>query len=86
MPTGRRETALITLVNQLDALDAKRRALVAEIQKAAGELGSGVSVPAARGGSKGGRRPGFKLSAEARAKIGAAQKRRWAKHKAEKKS
>jgi hypothetical protein len=31
--------------------------------------------------SKGGRRPGFKLSAEARAKISAAQKKRWAKTK-----
>jgi hypothetical protein len=83
MATGRRETALITLVQQLDALDAKRRELVAQIQAAAGSLGSteatGVSSP-----NKGGRRAGFKLSAEARAKIAAAQRKRWAAHKAKK--
>lgn len=34
---------------------------------------------------RGGRRRGFKMSAEARAKIAAAQRKRWAKQKAEKK-
>jgi hypothetical protein len=83
VPRGRRESALISLVNELDALDTRRRKLVAEIQHAAGGLSGGslASVTASRK-SKGGRRPGFKLSAEARAKIAAAQKKRWAKQKA----
>ena len=83
MPRGRRESALITLVNELDALDARRRKLVAAIQHAVTGLsgGSSASVSPSRR-SKGGRRPGFKLSAEARAKIAAAQKKRWAKQKA----
>jgi hypothetical protein len=81
MPRGRRETTLITLVNQLDALDAKRRKLVTEIQHAAGNL-QGAAAPAATRRTKGGRRKGFKMSAEARAKIAAAQKKRWAKQKA----
>ena len=82
MPRGRREAALVTLVSQLDALDTKRRKLVAEIQRAANGLsvGSWASESTNRKG-KGGRRPGFKLSAEARAKISAAQKKRWAKTK-----
>jgi len=85
MATGRRESTLISLVNQLDALDAKRRALVAQIQAAASRLGSTESAaPAAATGGRGGRRPGFKLSAEARAKIAAAQKKRWAAHRAKK--
>ena len=82
MPRGRRESALVTLVNQLDALDARRRKLVAEIQHAASGLSGGSFASVSTGvKSKGGRRPGFKLSAEARAKISAAQKKRWAKTK-----
>jgi hypothetical protein len=82
VPRGRRESALITLVNQLDALDTKRRKLVAEIQHAVSGLSAGTLASVSTGGmSKGGRRPGFKLSAEARAKISAAQKKRWAKTK-----
>jgi hypothetical protein len=83
MPRGRRETTLITLVNQLDELDGIRRRLVAKIQAAAGNLQGGAAPAAGRKG-KGGRRKGFKLSAEARAKISAAQKKRWAKTKASK--
>jgi hypothetical protein len=82
VPRGRRESALITLVSQLDALDTRRRKLVAEIQHAASGLSGGPLTSVSSGGmSKGGRRPGFKLSAEARAKISAAQKKRWAKTK-----
>jgi hypothetical protein len=82
VPRGRRESALITLVSQLDALDTRRRKLVAEIQHAASGLSSrGSLASVSTGMSRGGRRPGFKLSAEARAKISAAQKKRWAKTK-----
>lgn len=85
MPRGRRESALVTLVNQLDALDSKRRKLVAKIQAAAGalETGPATGAPTGRRG-RGGRKKGFKLSAEARARISAAQKKRWAKQKAAK--
>ncbi len=84
MPKGHRETALIDLVKKLDELDSKRRKLVAQIQQAATGLQSGgFTIPATRGrsGRVRRRRKGFKMSAEARAKIGAAQKKRWAKQK-----
>jgi hypothetical protein len=83
MPRGRREASIVSLVNRLDTLDAKRRDLVADIQRAAGALSGGEGhLPSPFGKRKGGRRKGFKLSAEARAKIAAAQKKRWAKQKA----
>jgi len=84
VPRGHREGELITLVNQLDALDTKRRTLVARIQRAAANLESGAGPIAAGRKGRGGRRKGFKLSKEARAKISAAQKKRWAKQRAEK--
>ena len=58
-----------------------------------GLLSSLGDVPSVRRGrragafapkGKGGRRPGFKLSAQARAKISAAQKKRWAAQRAKK--
>lgn len=87
MLRGRRENTLVTLVNQLDALDAKRRHVVAQIQKAVANLGVGdtrrgwvSSAPPRKG-----RPRGSKMSAEARARISAAQKARWAKQRASKK-
>ncbi len=49
MPRGRRESALVTLVNELDGLDSKRRKLVAKIQEAAGALEAGPATGAAAG-------------------------------------
>jgi hypothetical protein len=83
---------LVSLVRKLESLDAERRAVIAGIRAATESLlGGGVvtggdTVRATAGGRQGGRRKGFTLSAEARAKIAAAQKRRWAaqRKKAEK--
>lgn len=82
MPRGRRKNGtLVTLVNELTALDARRVVLVQRIQAAAGALETGRATGASAG-RKGGRRKGFTLSAEARHKISLAQKKRWAKQKA----
>lgn len=86
MARGKRETTLIVLANELDALDEKRRQLITRIQAAADDLGSGAAAArswvSSKTPRKGGRRPGFKMSTEARAKIAAAQRKRWAKQKA----
>jgi hypothetical protein len=90
MPRGRRRNTLVDLANQFAALDEqifklkKKRAAIAEqvrelaVSHAMNE--GGTRSPSREG--KGGRRKGFKLSAEARAKIAAAQRKRWAKQKA----
>jgi hypothetical protein len=49
VPRGRRESALITLVSQLDTLDTRRRKLVAEIQRAASGLSGGSLVSVSTG-------------------------------------
>jgi len=77
------KTGLAALVAQLEKLDDQRRALIAGIRSAAAALVSGASDSGGAGvgngqKAKGGRRKGFTLSAEARAKIAAAQKKRWA--------
>jgi len=91
---GRRPktTSLLSLVQQLNALDAARQALLAQIRAATNALSGGapeaavtVSVAGVPARRRGGRRKGFKMSAEARAKISAAAKKRWAaKKKADK--
>jgi len=87
---ARQGRTLAQLERALHRLNAQRHAVLAEIKTAVEQLSFGSAAPMAgisvtsRVGaptSKGGRRPGFKLSAEARAKISAAQKRRWAKTK-----
>jgi hypothetical protein len=77
------KTGLAALVAQLEKLDDQRRALIASIRAAADALVSGAPDSGGAGvgngrTAKGGRRKGFTLSAEARAKIAAAQKKRWA--------
>lgn len=84
MPRGRREASLVKLVNQLEALDVTRRRLVAQIQAAAAGLATGGMIVGG-GWSAGGRPQGSKMTPEARAKISAAQKKRWAKFHAAKK-
>lgn len=68
------------LIAELSSLDARRRDIVAAIKNAIAPLGAALG-----GGSspikKTGRRPGFKMSAAAKAKIAAAQRARWAKVK-----
>lgn len=88
MLRGRREKTLVTLVNQLDALDTKRRHVVAQIHRAVANLGVGDTRRGgiASGAPRKGRPRGSKMSAEARARISAAQKARWAKQRASKKS
>ena len=89
---GRRPktASLLSLVQQLTTLDAQRVELVAQIQAATNALIGGgaaspVAVPVAKPTGRGGRRKGFKMSTEAKAKISAAAKKRWAaKKKAEK--
>jgi hypothetical protein len=87
---GRQGRTLAQLERVLHRLNAQRNAVLAEIKATVEHLSFGSAAP--QGGlsitsrveaprNKGGRRPGFKLSAEARAKISAAQKRRWAKTK-----
>jgi hypothetical protein len=87
---GRRGRTLAQLEQVLHKLNAQRSAVLAEIKTAVERLSFGGAAPLAGLSitsrvevpkNKGGRRPGFKLSAEARAKISAAQKRRWAKTK-----
>jgi hypothetical protein len=88
---GRRPktTSLLALVQQLNSLDAQRQALLAQIRAATNALSGGApdaaaAVSAAAGAPakrRGGRRKGFKMSAEARAKISAAAKKRWAARK-----
>jgi hypothetical protein len=83
---------LAALVRKLESLDAERRAVIAGIRAATesllggGGTTGGDTVRSTGNRRRGGRRKGFTLSAEARAKIAAAQKRRWAaqRKKAEK--
>jgi len=82
--------SLTALARELSLLEGRRDILVAEIQRAVASLGGGTGTgnpgPARRGpgrpkGSgkkKGGRKKGFKMSKAAKAKISAAQKKRWA--------
>ena len=85
---GRQERTLAQLERVLHRLNAQRNAVLAEIRTAVEHLSFGSAAPLAGLSitsrvevprNKGGRRPGFKLSAESRAKISAAQKKRWAK-------
>ncbi len=84
------------MVDRLKALDAERHALVGQIESAITNLFGGENpFPWGRGKRKPGRparaaapaakaqgrRPGFKMSKAARAKISAAQKARWARSK-----
>jgi hypothetical protein len=77
---------LIDLARQLTEVERHRTELLRQIVSAAGhELSSSPSTgTSGNGRRKGGRRRGFKMSAEARAKISAAQKARWAKTKGKK--
>jgi len=78
--------ALNHLQQERDRLQAEADRMAAElrrINKAIAALADGTDRPAA-GTGKRGRPPGSKLSAEARAKIAAAQRARWAKAKKEK--
>jgi hypothetical protein len=92
MPTReRRGNTLAQLEKRLHQLNAERQAILADIKKAVEQLSfgsaapmAGISVSGRLGKGKGGRRPGFKLSAEARAKIAAAQRARWARVKSKK--
>jgi hypothetical protein len=69
------------LIAELSSLDARRRDIVAAIKNAIAPIGSGLADAAGSGPRKTGRRPGFKMSAAAKAKIAAAQRARWAKVK-----
>jgi hypothetical protein len=90
---GRRARTLGQLARLLDKLNTQRQSVISEIRAAVEQLSFGSAAPLAgipltsrvAGKGRGGRRKGFKMSAEARAKIAAAQKRRWARQKAEKK-
>jgi hypothetical protein len=91
MPSERRGQTLAQLEQRLHRLNAERHGVLAEIKKAVEQLSfgsaapmAGLSVSGRLGKSKGGRRPGFKLSVEARAKIAAAQRARWARVKGKK--
>jgi hypothetical protein len=80
-------TTLVDLAKQLADLTAQRLAVVARIQEAASALGADSvsidSIVRGRASKKTtGRRPGFKMSAEARKKISIAAKKRWAAKKA----
>lgn len=87
-----------TMVDQLSKVVAEAQDLLKDLghqaQAAASAVGRAVDRRGTRGGErakvgrarrKGGRRKGSTLSAEARARISAAQKARWAKIKAVKK-
>jgi hypothetical protein len=91
MPSARIGQTLAQLEKRLHRLNAERVAVLAEIKQAVEHLSfgsaapmAGLSVSGRLGKNKGGRRPGFKLSAEARAKIAAAQRARWARVKGKK--
>jgi hypothetical protein len=73
-----RTVSVDKLISELASLDARRRRVVAAIHHALSALGTTLS-DAGVARPRTGRRPGFKMSAEARAKIAAAQRRRWAK-------
>jgi hypothetical protein len=86
---GRRKSrggkdVLIDLARQLTEVERRRTELLRQIVSAAGhELSSSPRTGASGNGRrKRGRRKGFKMSAEARAKISAAQTKRWSKQKA----
>ena len=82
-----------------EQLVAELRSVMASAGTLLSDLGETVGGPAGRRRGrppgtgkrgtgrrkKGGRRKGFKMSAEAKAKIAAAQKKRWAKQRAEEK-
>lgn len=79
-----RTVSVDSLIAELSQLDARRRRVVAAIQSALSQLDasfSGAGRSPDLGKWRPGRRPGFKMSAEAKAKIAAAQRRRWAKAK-----
>jgi hypothetical protein len=69
------------LIAELSSLDARRRDIVAAIKAAIAPLGTALQSGGVLGPKKTGRRPGFKMSAAAKAKIAAAQRARWARVK-----
>jgi len=74
---------VIRVLKQIERLDSVRQNLVQRLEAAVLAIkGHAPTVAITTTRQKGGRRKGFKLSAEARAKISAAQKKRWAKTKA----
>ena len=90
MPRGRRKSTLGALESQLQALDAQRAQIIQQIQAAVSQLTSGGDAPAAPVTRRGPGRPAGtkvrkrrKLSAKARKAISDAQKKRWAKQKAD---
>lgn len=68
------------LIAELSRIDARRREVIAAIKDAIAPLGASME---GIGGlvKRTGRRPGFKMSAAAKAKIAAAQRARWARVK-----
>jgi hypothetical protein len=90
----RQHRSLAQLERELHAHDAKRSSILAEIKAVVESLSVGAMVQLARigqatglgaelpSGGKGGRRPGFQMSAEARKKISLAAKKRWAARRA----
>lgn len=75
-------TSVDKLIAELSRLDARRRDIVAAIKSAIAPIGATLEGGAGGGVvKKTGRRPGFKMSAAAKAKIAAAQRARWAKVK-----
>lgn len=96
MAKRRRTFSLDTLMAELSQLDSRRKQVVASIQNAVSSVLGGVPSPFSvgpkrgrRAGSKNvapkGARKRRKMSAAARAKISAAQKKRWAAQRAGKK-
>jgi len=95
MPRGRRKQhrALGAIEKDLHALNLKRHELFKEIEAAVEALGMSAMPVVAKMGqmaglgaslptkAKGGRQPGFKMSKEARSKLAASAKRRWAEAK-----
>jgi hypothetical protein len=69
------------LIAELSRLDARRRDIVAAIKNAIAPLGASLEGAGGLLVRRTGRRPGFKMSAAAKAKIAAAQRARWARVK-----
>lgn len=92
-----RQVSLDGLVARLGALDRERADILSRLSGAVSALGGGGETvpspfqrrgpgrPPGSGKEKSGRKRKFKMSAEGRAKIAAAQRARWAKVKRRKK-
>jgi len=83
------ERRIRELNDERNAITASLRRLLANLSDtttpARGRSSARRAAATAAARNKGGRRPGFKMSAEAKARISAAQKKRWAAYRAKNK-